>query len=190
MSFLQELCKKKSLLKSTDTVVTCADGRRFIESKNQPTVEVKEKKYGFVVDNKPDNVPAKIVEYLYLGSQDCCEESVLNHYNIRSVLSVGIQPTNFIENIEYKFVNCLDLPETDINSVILDCVPFIKKNIQHKTNLLVHCNAGVSRSSAVVIGFLMLENNISYDEAYSVVKQLRNCIKPNNGFQSQLKILK
>lgn len=189
MSFLKELCKKKSELKSTDTIVTCADGRRFLESTKQPAVNIQGRSYGFIVDDKPDNIPAKIIEYLFLGSQDCCEEMVVNTYNIESVLSIGVQPSHFFKHINYHYIYCLDLPETNFKDILEKSVIFIKENVMNKKNVLVHCNAGVSRSSAVVIGFLMLENKMTYAEAYGFVKQKRNCIKPNIGFEMQLKNL-
>lgn len=188
MSLLDAIRAKKSLLNSTNTVLTTADGRRFIQSKNQ-TTEIASS-HGFVVDTKPDNVPAKIIDHIYLGSQDCCDLDVLTAYNISSVLSVGIEPPCKFSNVNYKFVSCLDLPETDITDVLVkDCVPFIENCVNCNSNVLVHCNAGVSRSATIVIGYLILVKHFTYDVAYSVVKIARCCIRPNKGFEEQLKRL-
>lgn len=189
MSFLQELCEKRKNLKTSDTIVTLPDGRRFIQSKNEKkTIEIPQT-YGFVVDTKPDNVPAKILENLYLGSQDCCELAVINKYGIKNVLSVGVEPTYKFPDINYKFVECLDLPETNLNLILRDCIPYVKLNVERNSNILVHCNAGVSRSSAIVIGFLILEKQMSYAQAFGIVKEARSCIKPNSGFDKQLRLL-
>jgi len=189
MSFLEQLCNKKSSLKSTDTIVTQADGRRFVESKGNKN-EITQTSFGFVVDTKPDNVPAKIIENIYLGSQDCCELHVLRQFCISYVLSIGIEAPCVYPNVIYKFVKCLDLPETNIITILeSDCIPFIKEAIKYEKNILVHCNAGVSRSSAVILGFLILVNGLSYEEAYNFVKLKRTCIKPNIGFEKQLKTL-
>lgn len=189
MSLLNAILTKKSSLNSTDTIITTADGRRFIESKNQ-NIEISPSTYGFVVDKEPDIVPAKIIDHIYLGSQDCCDLDILTKYNITSVLSVGIEPPCTFSNINYKFVPCLDLPETDISDVLVkDCIPFIEKCVKCNSNVLVHCNAGVSRSSTIIIGYLILAKNYTYDDAYSVVKIARCCIKPNKGFEEQLKRL-
>lgn len=185
MSFLEELCRRKNRLKNTDTVVTQPDGRRFLESKGN-NVEI-EQTFGFVVDTKPDNIPAEITENLYLGSQDCCDLHILQQFGISSVLSVGIEAPCVYSHVNYKHVPCLDLPETDIVAVLEnDCAPFLSEAIRNGKNVLVHCNAGVSRSSAVIIGFLMLSNSLSYKDAYNVVKLKRQCIKPNSGFEKQL----
>lgn len=187
MSFLEQLCKKKSVLKSTDTIVTRPDGRRYVESKGNIDLEIAEKSFGFVVDTKPDNIPAQITENIYLGSQDCCELKVLQEFSIYYVLSIGIEPPCVYPNVIYKFVKCLDLPETDIITILADCIPFIKEAVGQYKNILVHCNAGVSRSSAIVLGFLIFVNNLTYNEAYNIVKSKRSCIKPNDGFEKQLK---
>lgn len=187
MGLLEAIRNKRDQLKHAETVVTQADGRRFLEGPSEHR-EISGTTYGFVVDTKPDNVPAEVSEYLYLGSQDCCE--VLEKYKISHVLSVGIEPPCKVAKVTYKFVPCLDLPETDIVSVIKEyCIPFITDCVENKTNLLVHCNAGVSRSSAVVIGYFIIVKGFDYDVAFNIVKNARPCIKPNRGFEEQLRLL-
>ena len=58
---------------------------------------------------------------------------------------------------------------------------FIKINLE-KTNVLVHCFAGVSRSASIIIAYLMKEKNNTYKEAFSFVKAKRSIIDPNFGF--------
>lgn len=53
--------------------------------------------------------------------------------------------------------------------------------------VLVHCNAGVSRAAAIVIGFLMNSEEISFNSAFTVVKNARPSICPNSGFMEQLR---
>lgn len=52
--------------------------------------------------------------------------------------------------------------------------------------VLVHCNAGVSRSSSIVIGYLMFREGLSFSDAYDQVKLARPSIRPNPGFYQQL----
>lgn len=49
-----------------------------------------------------------------------------------------------------------------------------------------YSNAGVSRSAAVVLGYLMSSNRLSLAEAMEVLRQARPCVKPNEGFLRQL----
>jgi protein-tyrosine phosphatase len=46
---------------------------------------------------------------------------------------------------------------------------------------------GKSRSSSVVIAYVMLKKKINYEEAFNFVKSKRDCISPNSGFVAQLK---
>ncbi|KAG6448701.1 hypothetical protein O3G_MSEX005640 [Manduca sexta] len=186
MNFLKELQKQRKKLKETETIVTNVDGKRFVESKNDVKT-ISSNMYGFVVDTKPDNVPIMVTEHLYIGSQDCTNESVLINNNIKHVLSLGIYVP---VPIDQKFVDCLDLPETDIKPVLRECLPYINVAIDSKENVLVHCNAGVSRTSMVAIAYLMQYKNMSYDDAYELVKDKRPAIQPNDGFKKQLRGIK
>lgn len=185
MSFLGELQLKKKSLKPSDTIITLPDGRRFCEQTNESIATT----YGFVVDTKPDNVPSEIIPNLFLGSQDCCEETVLKKYGITNVLSIGIEPLFKYEAVNYLFVECLDLPESNVIHAVTQSIPFISCNLARKSNVLVHCNAGVSRSSSVVIGFLIFEQGLDFEPAYSIVKKSRSCCRPNPGFEQQLRLL-
>lgn len=187
MSLSEALRMGKRTLKKTKTVITKIDGRKYIEeggnlSRMQGTC------FGFVVDTKPDDIPVEIVDNLYLGSQDCCETSVLMKYNISDVLSVGVRP-EMCPGIQHMFIECMDLPETNILQILEDCTPFMQDAICHQRNILVHCNAGVSRSVAIVTGFLMRAKGLTYEDAFRIVKSGRYCANPNVGFVTQLKML-
>ncbi|KAJ0180289.1 hypothetical protein K1T71_003693 [Dendrolimus kikuchii] len=185
MSFLQQLQKQKNKLKDTDTVVTKTDGKRYLESKHEVSKQLTSC-YGFVVDTKPDNVPVMIMEHLYIGSQDCTSQEVLNEYNIKRVLSLGI---DIETNIGHKYVQCLDLPETDVRPILEQSLPFIKEGIDNNENLLIHCNAGVSRTSTVAIAYLMHYEKMTFNDAYDLVKRKRPSTQPNTGFRKQLQLM-
>lgn len=182
MSFLNELMKQKNKLKETETVVTKIDGQRFVERGGN--VENLAPTYGFVVDTKPDNVPVLIIDHLYIGSQDCTASDVLESYDIKSVLSLGIDVE--IGNVDHKYMLCLDLPETDIRQILSECLPFVHKAVEGRENILVHCNAGVSRTATLAIAYLMHYRNMTFEDAYNLVKEKRPAIQPNSGFKTQL----
>lgn len=52
--------------------------------------------------------------------------------------------------------------------------------------ILVHCAAGVSRSSTVVCAYLMKSKQMSAKDAVLHVHKKRSCICPNSGFMGQL----
>lgn len=195
MSFLNELRARKSNLKPTETIVTYADGQRFLENNNfGKKLQEGNASFGFIVDTQPDLVPASIIKNkLYLGSQDAVNEKTLIDYKITHILSVGIAAPDFnvSHSITNKFIPCLDVPETNLDDVIKVSNDFISCSFKNcDAVILVHCNAGVSRSSSIVIGYLILNYGYTYNEAYDLVKSKRSCIRPNDGFVKQLKLLK
>src|SRR5689334_19137937 len=63
----------------------------------------------------------------------------------------------------------------------------VDEAIEKKTSCLVHCMRGRSRSSALVIGYLMKRNNWSLREAYFYAKERRPKIGPHLDLKDQLR---
>jgi hypothetical protein len=53
--------------------------------------------------------------------------------------------------------------------------------------VLVHCQAGISRSASVVIGYCMWKDEMSADAATAAVQRARPSVWPNAGFKCQLR---
>lgn len=53
--------------------------------------------------------------------------------------------------------------------------------------LLLHSAAGISRSSTIVIAYLMTVSKLTAEEALCVVRHCRKIANPNYGFVKQLK---
>jgi predicted protein tyrosine phosphatase len=62
----------------------------------------------------------------------------------------------------------------------------ISEALDKNEAVFVHCQAGVSRSSTIVISYLMAKKNMSLDEAFSLVKRKRPVICPNELFVQEL----
>ncbi|KAK4164678.1 protein-tyrosine phosphatase-like protein [Cladorrhinum sp. PSN259] len=54
--------------------------------------------------------------------------------------------------------------------------------------VLVHCSEGVSRSGAVVVGYLMKKEGKTLKEALKFVKRRRRVVQPRRSFLEQLKV--
>jgi len=127
---------------------------------------------------------------LYLGDIIAAENMLfLKNNNVTCILSVAktrlMLPTHFPVNI--LTIPVEDSPIENLKKHFEACFKFINENRIAKKNVLVHCMAGVSRSSTIVIGYLMNLNNFPYKEAYEFVKKRRTIISPNGGFMRQLK---
>lgn len=194
MSFLNELKYKKNQLKACDTIVTTASGERFIEKFSTNKIEKinNDNCYGFVIDTKPDFKPAEILSnFLYLSSQDAVILENIQKYHLTHILSIGIEcPLNEpSENLSLLYVPCLDLPETRLqqDGILKKSFDFIEQARLSNGHVLVHCNAGVSRSASIIIAYLMKYRQMDFLSAYNHVKVRRECIQPNAEFLKQLK---
>ena len=58
---------------------------------------------------------------------------------------------------------------------------------KHYGNVLVHCLRGVSRSASFVMGHLMLDREMTADEALAHVATYRSVVQPNEAFLGQLR---
>lgn len=183
---LNSLVRSKKLqLKKCKTIVTNTLGQKYVEIDGINT-ELSSTATPFVIDDRPDLQIAHVIQGLFLSSQDpVVSKEILQKRKIRHVLSIGIDASVKFDDIKYYYCDLLDLPESDLLVAIKKCIKIIHEH--RDENILVHCNAGVSRSPAIVISYIMAYEKVSYDDAFNKVKSVRNCIKPNEGFVQQLK---
>ncbi|KAG5829974.1 dual specificity protein phosphatase 19a [Anguilla rostrata] len=185
----------KTNLRKQCTRVTTLSGRRIIETWKGSTVHVVEDAVtpgtacGYVQDNSWDLQVGVIKPYLLLASQDAAQDfGTLRKFKVSHILNVAYGVENaFTDLFIYKTLSILDLPDTVITSYFDECFQFINQAESEKGVVLVHCNAGVSRSAAVVIGYLMSKEGLAFDDAFAAVKVARPAICPNPGFLEQLK---
>ncbi len=101
----------------------------------------------------------------------------------------GIEIGHPRQEIPYTlYVPADDHESFDISRYFNQAAGFINDCLQ-KTNIMVHCLAGVSRSVSLVLAYLIKHRNMSYSSAYERVKSRRRIIHPNDGFIDQLRRL-
>ncbi|XP_072903154.1 dual specificity protein phosphatase 19 [Hemitrygon akajei] len=185
----------KTSLRKQSTRVTTITGRRLIETLKDARVHVEEDAQqtdgacGYVHDTSLDLQVGVIKPWLLLASQDVAHNyEKLKTHKISHILNVGYGIENaFPCEFIYKNVSILDLPDTAITLYFQECFDFIDQAKTQNGVVLVHCNAGVSRSASIVIGYLMWLYGLSFNDAFSEVKNARQVINPNPGFMEQLK---
>lgn len=133
-------------------------------------------------------IPSQITSQLFVGNYSSSRNfEFINENKITHILTVAndIDP-EYPSNCKYKIVNVDDWHEEDLSQHFHDCFSFIDDGMQAGGSVLVHCLAGISRSPAIVIGYLMYKDGLTLDEAYNIVKEKRPLIGPNSGFLDQL----
>ncbi len=126
-----------------------------------------------------------------LGSQDAAQdEDLLKLYSVTHILNMATGVQNYFpETFIYLKIDLLDLPTADLASQLPRCLRFIDDALRSDcTNrVLLHCNAGVSRSASVAIAYLMEQHRLTLSEAICRLKAVRPSIRPNDGFMQQLR---
>ncbi|ELT89386.1 hypothetical protein CAPTEDRAFT_93388 [Capitella teleta] len=194
MSFLAEIQGfKRSHLKSSDTSVTLESGEKFLETHDKyghsKRTKVSEgEEFMCIGDGKLDLQIGEVLPSLLVSSQDVAADfDLLREKCVTHILNVACRVENFFpDDFTYKRLNILDLPETNIVDYFPECFEFIEEGMQ-QGRVLVHCNAGVSRSASIVIGYLMQREGKKFQSAYDLVKSQRPATRPNDGFMQQLK---
>lgn len=132
-----------------------------------------------------------IKDRLYLAGQDVANSfEQMQNYKITHILNLTSNIENLYETkIVYKRIKMYDSLDQDMSVHFGEAFEFIDKCLNMPNGrILVHCNAGVSRSACIIIGYLMHKNHFdSYTSAYEHVKKCRPVIQPNPNFIQQLK---
>jgi len=137
---------------------------------------------------------SKILPNLFLSSEKAVNEENVKQNNIKA--NVDLSKLRVVERRikDSKKIKCLiiDVNDDPKQAAILqrnlsNIFKFIKNEINNNHNVVVNCQAGISRSATVVIGYIMHTQRLSYDQAYNIVKKRRPIINPNKGFVNMLK---
>ena len=127
-----------------------------------------------------------IIDNIYLGDFRTADNiDILRQYNITHIINCAFNlPNRFPEQITYKRLDLRDEPDQPILERLEEAYQFIKEN--KDKNIFVHCVFGKSRSASVVIFYVMKEKKMNFQEAKNFVKNIRNIVEPNSGFESEL----
>ncbi|CAG2108204.1 unnamed protein product [Medioppia subpectinata] len=136
----------------------------------------------------------QIIPHLWLGpyasalkarEEDLCRVGITHIICVRQEIeSHWIRP-NF-PNRHYLTLDIADTPTQNIIHHFPEVTKFIDDCLRQNGSVLVHGNAGISRSAALVIAYVMEKQNLTANQAIRVVQSKRFCIFPNEGFRQQL----
>jgi len=147
-------------------------------------------------------IPTNTIGKLYLGSISSLHD--IEKLNITFVISL-FPPVNVVipQNIIRIEYSISDLPQykEKMNSILDETSEIIHSQLSLGKNVLVHCFAGISRSSTVVLDYLLthqlqilkeelkdeLKDELtSYTSVLKYIQKFREVVNPNPGFATLL----
>lgn len=121
---------------------------------------------------------SKVLDNLYIaGLEETYKDDVLksqvSHFlNVASELMISCRVDHGYKKIGIKD----DDINSDIRSILLDCINWMDDVISQGGSVCVHCLEGKSRSVCVCIAYLCCKLNWEFDEAHKWIKSQRPCI--------------
>lgn len=119
--------------------------------------------------------------FVWIGTADAAvDDAVLEENSISVVL-------NMAKECDYK----IDLPMTKLIKIGINdgrltnvgvfekAAEVIADAVNKGENILVHCAAGVSKSCAAVIAYLMLYKDLGWSDSLEGVREHRPCVNPH-----------
>ncbi|XP_015832988.1 dual specificity protein phosphatase 10 isoform X2 [Tribolium castaneum] len=161
-----------------DTLVTGLSSRGLPSSASCPALAD--------IDSHP---ASRVLPFLYLGnSKNAADLSCLQDLGTTCVLNVTPQLAGYHETcgITYKQIPATDNGHQNLKQYFEEAFEFIEEARNNGLRVLVHCQAGISRSATIAIAYIMKYKQMSMVEAYKLVKACRPIISPNLNFMGQL----
>lgn len=130
----------------------------------------------------------KILPGLYVGSiRDSKDMEQIRKHGITHILSIHEDAREgTFKEIEYLCFKASDHASQDIKQFFDEAIDFIHKARLKNGCVLVHCLAGISRSTTLAVAYVMTVTEMPWYEALNVVRAARKGANPNFGFQRQL----
>lgn len=82
-----------------------------------------------------------------------------------------------------------DTDKTNLLEHVVPTADFIDQALSRGESVLVHCQAGVSRSTTLVAAYLMLKKGLNVEQALDKIRAVRPQVEPSEAFMMQLEML-
>jgi dual specificity MAP kinase phosphatase len=134
-------------------------------------------------------VASEILPHLIIGNyRDASSLACLTSLGVTHVINVTANlPLHFeAEGIRYLRLPASDSGSQNLRQYFAEAIDFIDAARASKGRVLVHCQAGVSRSPTIVLAYLIARSQLSLSDAFTLVKDRRSIVAPNINFMGQL----
>ncbi|KAM9121834.1 dual specificity protein phosphatase 22-A-like [Pangshura tecta] len=130
---------------------------------------------------------SKVFEGLYLGNiRDSEDRENLTKNRITHILSVHNNARPVLEDMTYLCISVSDSSSQNLIQHFKESIRFIHECRLQGGGCLIHCLAGVSRSTTILVAYLMTVTDLSWEECLAATRSVRSYVSPNFGFQQQL----
>ncbi|UJR26283.1 hypothetical protein I4U23_007621 [Adineta vaga] len=133
---------------------------------------------------------SEITPQVFISGQMAATLEQVQRLGITYILNVAVESSAIVypKHVKLEKFDITDFPTTPISHYFHTLTDkmhaHLSANKQNK--ILVHCMAGISRSTTIVCAYLMRFMNLSLREAYLLCKRHRPICFPNLGFWNQL----
>ncbi|CAK80752.1 unnamed protein product (macronuclear) [Paramecium tetraurelia] len=118
--------------------------------------------------------------------QLCVIQEFLKLKGIKTVITVAAGLQLKLNGLVHHIIEIFDSDTANISQHFQTANEWIERGFKIGGVSQVHCMAGISRSAAIVISYLIEKKKMNYNQALSFVKSKRPQINPNKGFSNQL----
>ena len=133
----------------------------------------------------------EIIDKIFLGSYLSSKNyQELEKKNIKYILNCASECKNLFENknIKYLKLDIKDQNDFPIENFFEQGSQFIQESINNNDgNILIHCMEGKSRSTSILMAYLIKYKNENTNSAYKILKAKRKLTMPNLGFMYKLR---
>ena len=132
----------------------------------------------------------EIINKIYIGSySNAKDEKELESNNIKYILNCASECNNIFEDkIKYLKLEIKDQNDFPIQDFFEKGAQFIHESLLcNDGNILIHCMQGKSRSTTILMAYLIKYKNEDTNSAYKIIKSKRRLTMPNLGFMYKLR---
>lgn len=134
---------------------------------------------------------SQLLPSLYLCGASVISPQILTQLDINFVINVASElpdtPLPAATKILYLRINVSDSTHTDLGKHFDEVSDMIEEIRRNGGRTLIHCVAGVSRSTTLCLAYLIKYGGMNLRDAFMHIKSIRPQIRPNSGFFQQLR---
>lgn len=131
---------------------------------------------------------SEITDQIYVGSYgDASSDQFLSERRITHVITCADEFPSSIIRSGYRIPIVDDVADKNTKKYFLEAASVLDRWIKEGNKIMVHCFAGMSRSTSVVITYFIVYKGWSFELAHTHLKQRRYQTKINPGFIPILK---